>query len=300
MDDRSNTRLNRLFKQEGEDDDDLNVALALIDSLEDNRAPKWHLQQLNWTVHVEREVHAGSFDLKYHMPLEAFTALVEKVCDLIQVDHLQAIRSTAGQTGPILPEHICGMGLRFLGGELIKSLEDIFGVHQNHVRYLIFEKFLPAVDTAFDISLPTSDNELEQIAAGFSSISQSNGLFDGCVGAIDGWLCTTCQPIDSDIKDKRAYFSGHYQRFGLNIQAICDSRLRFIYFAVAAPGRTNDARAFLKCHKLRQWMKSIESSKYFIVGDNAYVLCDELLIPYSGTNLQELDRTFNFFCHRCA
>ena len=152
------------------------------------------------------------------------------------------------------------------------------------------------MDATLQLRLPSNEQELEAASMGFSTISQSNGLFDGCIGAIDGWLCTTCQPIDSDIIDKRSYFSGHYQRFGLNIQAICDSRLRFIYFAVAAPGRTNDARAFLKCHELRKWIDNVLSStKYYFVGDNAYVLCDELLIPYSGTHIPEIERTYNFF-----
>ena len=31
-------------------------------------------------------------------------------------------------------------------------------------------------------------------------------------------------------------FSGHCQRFSLNIQAVCDSNLRFIYFSLLIKG----------------------------------------------------------------
>lgn len=101
--------------------------------------------------------------------------------------------------------------------------------------------------------------------------------------------------MDPDIINKRQYYSGHYQVFGLNIQAICDAKLRFIYFAIAAPGRTNDARAVQKCTLLQQWLDSLQDTGYFLVGDNAYVLRDELLIPFSGNNVPERERAFNVF-----
>lgn len=206
------------------------------------------------------------------------------------------MNSTSGNT-PIFPELVCAIGLRFLGGEPVKSLEDIFGVDDSSVPRVI-DKFFSAVRACEEIAikLPQNDAEREELARGFSSISGADGLFHGCVGAIDGWLCSTIQPIDRDIHNKRDYFSGHYQCFGLNIQAICDHKLRFIYFAVAAPGKTGDSRALMKCVKLKRWMdQHLRDGPFFFVGDNAYVLCDELLIPFSGNNLTESQRTFNFF-----
>jgi hypothetical protein len=40
-----------------------------------------------------------------------------------------------------------------------------------------------------------------------------------------------------------AYYSGHYCCYGINLQAICDSNYFFLCFAVATPGKTNDAKA---------------------------------------------------------
>lgn len=42
-------------------------------------------------------------------------------------------------------------------------------------------------------------------------------------------------------------------------------------------------------------MKSLENTPYFLVGDNAYRLSDQLLIPYSGNNLTECERTYNYY-----
>lgn len=287
--------LDELFEQEMEDDDDLNVTFALHGFFDvKEREPKWYLPRLNWIDHVQREIHAKSFELKYHMRLDSFNKLVETLRPFLEVDKLQSVRSTGGRP-PIAVELVVGMGLRYLGGELIKSLEDIFGAHQSYIRSYLIPKFLGAVDSVFSINLPTTTSAKQSLADEFSSLSTADGLFHGVIGALDGWLCCTTQPIDTDIINKRDYFSGHYQKFGLNVQAMCDARLRFIYFAVAAPGKTNDSRAVLKCESLCRWLDSLEDTDHYIVGDNAYVLRDECLIPFSGNSVSEVNRTYNFF-----
>ena len=64
-------------------------------------------------------------------------------------------------------------------------------------------------------------------------------MFYGHLLPIDGWLCTTQMPWD--VSNRTDYMSGHYQRYGLNVQAMCDPNLRFAYFSVAGPGKMNDA-----------------------------------------------------------
>lgn len=287
----SSSSLKQRFMQEELDDDDLNMILAVFG--EEERQGKWRSRRLDWNEHVRREIHTNTFEMKYHMRLDSFEKLVDFLRPLISVDKLQSIRSTSGND-PVKPEHIVGMGLRFLGGELIKSLEDIFGIDDSYVRVCI-TNFLDAVDVTFNFSLPKTDAEKKALAAGFKERSTSEGTFDGVIGAIDGWLCSTIQPRDSYILNKRDYYSGHYQCFGMNVQAICDAKLRFIYFAVAAPGRTNDARAILKCEQLQILLDSLKEGNFFLVGDNAYVLCDEMLIPFSGNSMSEINRTYNFF-----
>jgi len=41
----------------------------------------------------------------------------------------------------------------------------------------------------------------------------------------------------SETGNIEAYFSGQYQAFGINLQAVCDHECRFIYAAIAVPGR---------------------------------------------------------------
>ena len=79
------------------------------------------------------------------------------------------------------------------------------------------------------------------------------GIFNGCVGAIDGFFQeTTCPTKKESGGNVTSFFSGHYESYGLNCQAVCDSNLKFIFFGVVAPGKTNDNVAFPRCDTLYQ------------------------------------------------
>ena len=66
----------------------------------------------------------------------------------------------------------------------------------------------------------------------------------GHLSPLDGWICTTQKPWD--VPNPSDYRRGHYQRFGLNVQAMWDANLRVIYMSVAGPGKMNNARAYRK------------------------------------------------------
>ena len=92
----------------------------------------------------------------------------------------------------------------------------------------------------------------------------------------------------------KAYFSGHYQCYGINVQGICDSKCRFIYLASAAPGGCNDIVAFRRCGL--QLMINTLPLGHYIVGDNAYVCSEHLLTPFSGNERYEARKdAYNFY-----
>jgi len=53
---------------------------------------------------------------------------------------------------------------------------------------------------------------------------------------------STCKVETGNVK---VYFSGHYQTYGINVQAACDHQCRFVYAALAASG-ANDIAAYRK------------------------------------------------------
>ena len=90
---------------------------------------------------------------------------------------------------------------------------------------------------------PDTVKELNEAAQGFDSLSSYG---KGCVACLDGFLLQNKVPSKSDTGNVKAYFSGHYQTDGINVQAACDHKCRFVYAALAVPGGANDIAAFKK------------------------------------------------------
>ena len=91
--------------------------------------------------------------------------------------------------------------------------------------------FLDAVlaCTELDIHFPTSNEEFNSIAQGFESKTTAN-IFKGCVGVIDGFFAPTTKPTMKEcFGNQRAYCSRHYRMYGLNVQAVADSNLKFFW-----------------------------------------------------------------------
>jgi hypothetical protein len=75
------------------------------------------------------------------------------------------------------------------------------------------------------IELPQGEEKLRDLAQRWLDVSTCpQGLYWGHIGAIDG-----------GVSNQADYFSGHYVAYGLNIQAMCDPDLLFMYVAVAGP-----------------------------------------------------------------
>ena len=85
---------------------------------------------------------------------------------------------------------------------------------------------------ALDINLPTLPHELLALHHGFKKISR-DGVMDGCVGALDGYLMWITAPSFGECGNVSAYFSGHYCTYGVNILAMCDADCHFLFFCIA-------------------------------------------------------------------
>ena len=123
-------------------------------------------------------------------------------------------------------------------------------------------------------------------------------LFGGCVGAVDGFFQAITCPTASELSNQTSYYSGHYENFGLNCQAVCTHDLTFIYFGVITPGSTNDIIAITKTDNLMDKIQKLALGR-FLVGDAAHELTEHLLTPYTGS--QQLDQgkdALIFTCHR--
>jgi len=97
---------------------------------------------------------------------------------------------------------------------------------------------------------------------------------------LDDFLLQIKVPSKNETGNVKAYFSGHYQTYGINVQAACDHKCRFVYAALAEPGGANDIAAYRKI-QFSQMVQKLPLKK-FVIGDNAYVCSETLLTPFSG------------------
>ena len=282
----------------GEDDwEDLEAIRMMFGGRK--RKHKFTRERMVWADHVRMCNHeTNGWTRRYRMVENHFNYLLRAVEDAITVDYLRSSNSTQGND-PVYPELILAMGLRFCAlGSTAVDLADTFGVSIPSVHRYI-DMFLDAIDynTSCDelqVKLPDASdhNALRELAQKWSDVSTAD-LFQYNLGCLDGWLPRTEKP--KDVPNQTDYFSGHYQCYGLNVQAMCDPDLLFLYVAVAAPGKVNDIRAFGRCTDLLEWLEALPP-QYYILTDNAYPLSDRVLIPFSGTEFWiEANRTYNFY-----
>ena len=260
------------------------------------RKEKFTYKRIDMDYHFNMCRQTNGFQCRYHMTEKSYHHLVNILyCD-IAPNEQQSRKSTSGND-PVTAQMVTCMGLRFMGGEKIKTLADAYGVSTRHTDTAV-ELFLKAVDESSNPLLssdllPKTTAEKIKLANDWNNCSGGLGIMYGHLAPIDGWLCTTQMP--ADVPNPSEYFSGHYQRFGLNVQAMCDSNLRIIYTSVAGPGKMNDARAFRKLKYLQQWLEQLDD-QFFCSGDNAYPLSNNMLIPFSGTSRHdEHNLTYNFY-----
>ena len=150
---------------------------------------------------------------------------------------------------------------------------------------------LACVELSF--SFPKDLTTIRTTAAEFTELSRG-GALNGNVGCIDRWLCRIRVPSATETDHVTSYFSGHYQCYSVNVQAVCGARCRFTYVSVVSPGGANDCMAFVKS-SLYDIVNNLPYG-FYIIGDNAYVISEKSLTPYSGK--QKLDLTkdsLNFY-----
>ena len=156
------------------------------------------------------------------MSLEAFNKLVFILSPSLQRNNMYSHLST-----PISPIIIVGI---YLAGGKLSDIRHVFGVSVAEA-YNCIECFIERTlcCDSMRITLPQNPEEWDAVSSGFAKVSQDE-LFGGCVGAVDGFFQAITCPTVSEVSNQTLYYSGHYENFGLNCQAICTHDLTFIYF----------------------------------------------------------------------
>ena len=198
-------------------------------------------------------------------------------------------------TEPILVEHIIAVGLRVLSGGRTKDQRHIIGSSLS-AAYVASDDFIDAVNAApeLDIKMPHSHDEWDRINAGFTRKSHDK-IIPGCIGAFDGFFQRSNKPSKKEVANVLAYYSGHYEAYGVNCQACVQSDLQFNFFGVISPGSTNDNISYPLATGLKEIIDALPLGLYG-VADAAYTLSENMLIPYTGVDrLDPAQDAFNYY-----
>ena len=143
------------------DDDSETFVMLMMLTAKAERRVRWNHERINWKQHVEKLRHTNGFQKRYHMSERSFNQLVDILCPQVSLDELQSYQNTGGND-PITPEMVVGAGLRFLGGEHVKSIADIFGMSESSVVRIV-KSFLVAVDSKLEINIPSTCLDLKSL-----------------------------------------------------------------------------------------------------------------------------------------
>ena len=250
--------------------------------------------RLEWNNHVEELMSEGddAFLRIYRMEYTSFT----KLCDILRSDveadaQMSWIRTSKSS---ITVEIMLHCLLRWLSGGSYQDIRISVGISSASLFTCIY-KCINAILNANELSykFPSTQTELDAAARNFEALS-SHGAIKGCVACLDGYLLRIQVPSTRETGNVKAYFSGHYQTYGINVQAACDHKCRFVYACVAAPGGVNDISALRKT-KWSQIINNLPVGK-FVVGHNAYVCSEHLLTPFSGDEKNDARKdAYNFY-----
>jgi DDE superfamily endonuclease len=250
--------------------------------------------RMEYDSHVEQLFSEGpsAFRNLYRMGHASFHKLCKLIDAHVSVDEDMSRRRSG--KGPITTEIALHCLLRWLAGGSYLDIRLSAGISITSFHFCL-HKCIDAILMCDELaySFPNTIDDIQQAANDFRSKS-TNGVIDGCVACLDGLLLRIQTPSSNETGNVKAYFSGHYQAYGINVQAACDSNCRFVYAALAAPGGANDIAAFRKT-SLHNIANQLPLGKY-IIGDNAYVCTEHLLTPFPGEQKNEPKKdSYNFY-----
>jgi hypothetical protein len=195
------------------------------------------------------------------------------------------------------------LALRFFAGACPYDLIVSHGVSYTSIFYSIWG-VVDVINNNEHLKIRFPDiNEQLHIAEGFKEMSGAN--FGSVIGAIDGILIWILKPNRQQCRKLKcgeaSFFCSRKDKFGLNMQAICDNKLRFRWIDITWPGCTADYMAWVTS----SLYSKIESDKNSVigtvirkgmtlVGDNAYVQSSTMSVPFKGY-VNDIQDSYNFY-----
>ena len=255
-------------------------------------APTLFEQRLVWDTFCSRHSARSDFTRYIRMSHDSLNKLLSAVQKDLEVDREMAkLRG-----GAILSEICLYVCLCYLAGGSYSDIKYFTGISSASF-YRVLWKTIRAINQCtsemLSIKFPATPTGVRNAALGFQSVSQGGCIWN-CVAAVDGYHLQIQTPSKAEAKNVKPFFSGHYQTYGVNIQAACDSHCRFSFIGIAGPGVMGDREALTQV-SLGSLVEQLPGM-YCAIGDCAYTPTEHLVPIFRGANaLLQGNENFNFF-----
>jgi hypothetical protein len=264
---------------------------------------------------ITQRLSERQFQRTFRMQRKSFYKLSAMISNTIGDDEFKSETTTTREStktrsatdfhgGDISGELRLGIFLRMLAGSSYLDLFMIFGVSNSSI-YNCFEQATDWINKTLTFRLVEALQKedlgyLKQLSHAFSH--DSNGRYNGCIGALDGLAIKIRRPTLSEwLKDAGAYFT-RKGFFALNCQAICDVKKRILWISSRHIGSCHDSRAF-KDTKLYELLlekqEFLIKHELFLVGDSAYNLESFLLVPHEEPSPRSPEDAYNYYHSNC-
>jgi hypothetical protein len=221
------------------------------------------------------------FRRMFRMSKSTFGRLCEKICETVGEEDFRPEEFV--QSGAYLPrlQNANNYNGGFISGNLkvaiavwllagASYLDLMFGFSISRATlYREFDVVIQWINSIFQFSLPkllkNKDTDgLRDISNNFAEFS--GGVFNGIIGALDGIaIRINCPSAADGIIDPGNYWT-RKQFYALNVQAICDSKKRFLWVSTGHQGSTHDSVAFERtklCQNLKEDVAWLREQGFF-------------------------------------
>jgi len=204
---------------------------------------------------------------RYRLPRESIIELIDTLTP--DLKH-PSMRSNAL---PVSTQVLVSLQF-YATGSMQRVTGDIHGVSQPSVSRCVNAVSNALTHKASDyIRFPTQEHHQRKIMSEFHEIAG----FPNILGCIDG----TQIPITTPHTNENIYVcrKGFHS---INVQAICDSKLRFLNVVAKYPGSTHDSFVWRNCSVYHHMAQQGTAVPGWLLGDSGYPLSPFLMTPVSN------------------
>ena len=190
-----------------------------------------------------------------------------------------------------------GCALRYFAGGSPYDIMSKYGVSHTELMNSVWYA-VEATNKKQQWYIEYPQNHREQVKIADAFRVKSSVDFGCCAGTIDGIVIWMNRPTLKEARkvgvDQQKFYCGRKHKFGLNCQAVCDVRGRFLDISITYGAASSDLLAFENSKVYKLLEQGILAPGLCLFGDNAYLNTIYMATPYPNTSGGPKDN-YNFF-----